>query len=229
MTTHPITRDVLAASWRSWWDDQAPRVEPRWLRLLWTLLFSLAVALLVSGLGVAFSRQPSHVLADAPVLTRLFASNLALASTVGFAIHLLLAVGRQVVGVDRLARLQGWQRSAYYALVPLLGVAISMPVGAWIAHVLFGMRMLFDADLVLGAVTVSLLITVHDNGLGLAAPVRSGRKGNGVALQNVRQRLLSRFGSAAALTLEEAWPGTRATLRMPLSSAPPSASTPLPR
>jgi two-component sensor histidine kinase len=386
MTTHPITRNVLAASWRSWWDDQAPRVQPRWLRLLWTLLLSLAVALLVSGLGVAFSGQPSHVLADAPVLIQLFASNLVLALTVGFAIHLLFAIGRQMVGVDRLAGLQGWQRSAYYALVPLLGVAISMPPGAWIAHRLFGMRMLFDADLVLGAITVSLLIsaamhlyltahtrqiqaekqaaeaqlrllqaqiephflfntlanvtsliepapvkakqmleaftdylrsslgsirsedssvgaevdlaqaylgliqvrmedrlhvqidvdltlrtqampplliqplvenaiqhglepkieggtlvllvqrsgdelmiTVHDNGLGLAAPARPGRQGNGVALQNVRQRLLSRFGSAAVLTLEEAWPGTRATLRMPLSSAWPSPSMLPPR
>jgi Histidine kinase len=374
VTPHPITRDVLAASWRSWWDDQAPRVEPRWLRLLWTLLFSLAVALGVSVLGVSFSNRPIRPAADAPLLAQLFASNLALALTVGFAIHLLLAVGRQTVGVDRLARLQGWQRSAYYALLPLLGVAIGTPVGAWLAHALFGMRMLFDPDLVFGAVTLSLMISaalhlywmartrqiqaekqateaqlrllqaqiephflfntlanvtslidtapakakqmleaftdylrsslgsirgedssvgaevdlaqaylgliqvrmedrlhvqidvdptlrtqpmpplliqplvenaiqhglepqieggtlmlsvqrsgdhllimVHDNGHGLAAPARPGRKGNGVALQNVRQRLLSRFGAAAALTLEEAWPGTRATLRMPLS------------
>jgi two-component sensor histidine kinase len=386
MAPHPITRDVLAASWRSWWDDQAPRVEPRWLRLLWTLLFSLAVALGVSVLGVAFSDRPIRLAADAPLLAQLFASNLALALTIGFAIHLLFVIGRQTVGVDRLARLQGWQRSAYYALVPLLGVAIGTPVGAWLAHTLFGTRMLFDPDLVFGAVTLSLvisaalhlywmartrqiqaekqateaqlrllqaqiephflfntlanvtslidpapakakqmleaftdylrsslgsirgedssvgaevdlaqaylgliqvrmedrlhvqidvdptlraqpmpplliqplvenaiqhglepqieggtltlsvqrsgnhlLITVHDNGRGLAAPVRPGRTGNGVALQNVRQRLLSRFGTAAALTLEEAWPGTRATLRMPLSSPWRSASMVPPR
>lgn len=121
MPAHPITRDVLAASWRSWWDDQAPRVQPRWLRLIWTLLFCLAVALGVSALGVAFSGQAGPVLANAPLLTQLFASNLTLALTVGLVIHLLFAIGRQAVGADRLAKLPGWQRSAYYALLPLFG------------------------------------------------------------------------------------------------------------
>jgi sensor histidine kinase YesM len=48
-----------------------------------------------------------------------------------------------------------------------------------------------------------LVLEVQDNGLGLAAPAhgRPGRRnGQGLALANIRQRLLARYGSAATLT-----------------------------
>jgi LytS/YehU family sensor histidine kinase len=64
----------------------------------------------------------------------------------------------------------------------------------------------------------SLLLEVRDDGLGLAAG-GSRRKGAGVALANLRERLSSAYGDAASLRLSDAAPGTLATLRMPLESA----------
>jgi two-component sensor histidine kinase len=64
-----------------------------------------------------------------------------------------------------------------------------------------------------------LRLVVEDDGLGPDAPARRtsapGRTG-GLALANIRQRLASRHGDAASLTLEPLNPGTRATLLLPL-------------
>lgn len=60
-----------------------------------------------------------------------------------------------------------------------------------------------------------LVLSVRDNGVGLDAPKK--RKGNGVATQNIRERLASRYGERARLLLQSAPPrGTLATLEIPL-------------
>jgi two-component sensor histidine kinase len=62
-----------------------------------------------------------------------------------------------------------------------------------------------------------LVLEVHDDGRGPDAPPTSARRGNGVALQNVRERLQARYGEAARLTIEPAHPGTRARIELPLA------------
>jgi len=66
-------------------------------------------------------------------------------------------------------------------------------------------------------------LTVDDDGRDWSGhappPRRSGRSGNGVALENLRARLLARYGQAAALTLEPRSPGTRARLVVPFAAA----------
>ncbi len=62
-----------------------------------------------------------------------------------------------------------------------------------------------------------LVLEVHDDGRGPDAAPATGRRGNGVALQNVRERLLARYGDAASLGLEPAQPGTRARIELPLA------------
>jgi signal transduction histidine kinase len=64
-----------------------------------------------------------------------------------------------------------------------------------------------------------LEVEVADDGLGLDAPARR-RQSNGVALDNLRQRLRGRWGDDASLTLSSASPGTRAVLRLPIHEAP---------
>ncbi|MFO1250381.1 MAG: histidine kinase [Inhella sp.] len=62
-----------------------------------------------------------------------------------------------------------------------------------------------------------LVLSVRDNGVGLDAPKK--RKGAGVATQNIRERLASRYGERARLVLQSAPPrGTLATLEIPLST-----------
>jgi two-component sensor histidine kinase len=66
----------------------------------------------------------------------------------------------------------------------------------------------------------ALVLQVQDDGRGPEAAARPGaRKGNGVALKNIRERLLSHYGHNASLEVSAAHPGTLAVLRLPLGAA----------
>jgi len=60
-----------------------------------------------------------------------------------------------------------------------------------------------------------LRIRVQDDGLGLGAPRRAGRRGHGMALANIRARLQTRYGERARLLLQAAEPGAIALLELP--------------
>ena len=61
----------------------------------------------------------------------------------------------------------------------------------------------------------ALVLTVRDDGLGLNAPPRPGaRAGNGVALENLRQRLRAAYGSDARVDLRDGAPGVIVTVRL---------------
>jgi len=62
-------------------------------------------------------------------------------------------------------------------------------------------------------------ICVDDDGLGLDAPRRARRHSNGMALPNIRERLRTRYGGSAALTLEARAVGTQASLSLPYRAA----------
>jgi hypothetical protein len=62
-----------------------------------------------------------------------------------------------------------------------------------------------------------LELRVDDDGAGLHA---SQRAGNGIALANLRERLRTRFGGAAALTLQARTIGTSAILTLPIQTKP---------
>jgi len=65
------------------------------------------------------------------------------------------------------------------------------------------------------------VLEVHDDGRGLgAAPLaRPGaRRGHGLALGNIRQRLLARYGPTATLDLQATHPGTLARISVPLQT-----------
>ena len=67
-----------------------------------------------------------------------------------------------------------------------------------------------------------LVLEVQDNGMGLDAPARPGRPGprpgHGMALANIRQRLFTRYGSAATLEVSATHPGTLARITLPLEA-----------
>jgi hypothetical protein len=72
-----------------------------------------------------------------------------------------------------------------------------------------------------------LTLEVRDTGRGTEAPPRPGKRGAGVALANIRERLLKRYGSAARLEVLPAQPGTLARITLPIPAIPP-AITPAP-
>ena len=58
-------------------------------------------------------------------------------------------------------------------------------------------------------------IRVDDDGMGLDEPRRPARRGGGMALSNIRERLHTRYGGDATLTLAPRAPGVRAALSLP--------------
>ena len=60
-----------------------------------------------------------------------------------------------------------------------------------------------------------LVVEVRDDGVG---PGASRRGGNGIALDNIRERLMTQYGDRASLVLEPADPGCRVTLRVPVDA-----------
>jgi len=65
-----------------------------------------------------------------------------------------------------------------------------------------------------------LTLTVDDDGRGLTAPRRPGRAGSGMALDNIRARLKTRYADAASLSLQSLERGTRAVLTLPYTAQP---------
>jgi LytS/YehU family sensor histidine kinase len=65
-----------------------------------------------------------------------------------------------------------------------------------------------------------LEIDVDDDGLGLDTPIRSRNRGNGMAISNIRERLQTRYGQGATLTLMMRPTGTRASLNLPYATLP---------
>lgn len=60
-----------------------------------------------------------------------------------------------------------------------------------------------------------LLLTVRDNGSGLAAVPRGASRSGGTGLANLRERLRLLYGDAASLQLRDAHPGCEAVLSLP--------------
>jgi hypothetical protein len=65
-----------------------------------------------------------------------------------------------------------------------------------------------------------LEIAVTDDGLGLDGPKRQRRAGNGMALDNIRARLRTRYAGNAALSVTARAVGTRVSLHLPYTAKP---------
>ncbi|MCY4744350.1 sensor histidine kinase [Pelomonas sp. UHG3] len=121
----PLTSADVRASWRSWIHYQTDEpVGPGWLHLLWTLLFCLGIAVVLTALSWLGGRWS---LAQTMVW---FGRNLIVSMTIGLLIHGLYRVLGRVFGTrERMRRWTSMQRTAYFAGVPMVGVVIGWPLG----------------------------------------------------------------------------------------------------
>ena len=117
------TRDDLRRSWRAWLSYEAEDPGPWWLAHLWTILFCLAVAVGFTILGIAGSGR----VANAATWWRWYQANVVISLIIGYTIHFLFLAGRPIVA-PRLGGWKPWQRTAYFSLVPMVGVAIGWPL-----------------------------------------------------------------------------------------------------
>ncbi len=127
-----LDRALLNASWRSWYASDLRVVGPRWLQPVWTFVFSIVVGLGFFLLGLGFSVMGSGRWPNGANLLRWLMSNWAIALTVGFTIHGLFALAQAVVGVDRIRRFSNPMRGLFFSSVPVIGVLIGWPLGAWL-------------------------------------------------------------------------------------------------
>ena len=156
-----LNRHTLQGSWRRWWNQDAPPVGPAWLQLLWTFLFCMAVALAFTVVGFAAFAKGPDAWRNGAGWWAAYKINLQVSLVIGYVIHALFALSLQLIGAPRIRRFRPATRTLYFSGVPLLGVAIGWPVGAWLTR---GHNPAWDylhsPNAVLASVLISLLLTL---------------------------------------------------------------------
>ena len=117
------TREMLRLSWRAWLSRSSPRAGPWWMEHVWTVVFSLVVAL---GFSILFSVGRSH--GSVAAWLAWYGANAVVSLTIGFSIRFAFWAADKLVG-GRIVRFRPWQRSLYFMIVPLVGFAIGWPLG----------------------------------------------------------------------------------------------------
>jgi signal transduction histidine kinase len=153
----PLTRELLHASWRSWWAYDGVQVGPRWLQWVWNIVFCTALALLFTLLGFASHARTTSDWFNLGSWGYWFSRNLIVCHTVGFFIQLLFMLVLPRIGAQRI---MGWshaKRAVLFTVIPLLGLSIGWPLGVMLAG--------FDMSKWFGFSTPRLLATVVVSGV----------------------------------------------------------------
>lgn len=117
------TTSLLLTSYRDWFSNSFTPRGPRWLHLIWTFVFCVQVALVLTGLAWVFTGGRGGGMND-------FLNNLQVSLCVGFSIHFGFSSARRVmayIGVDPL-KFKDSTRAIYFTAIPLAGVCIGVAV-----------------------------------------------------------------------------------------------------
>jgi hypothetical protein len=129
-----MNRALLKASWRSWISNDDARVGPRWLQWLWTLLFSCVVAAVFTVIGFLAFARGEGALGNLGGWAHWYGKNLIVCLCIAATVHLLFdGLVPRVGGAAAIRRWKGWQRTLFYASVPMLGLVIGWPLGVLLA------------------------------------------------------------------------------------------------
>jgi Histidine kinase len=130
-----IDRTVMQASWRSWVSsDLRTPTGPWWLQWLWTLLFAAVLGAVFTVLGFLAFARGEGAWRNLAGWTYWYGRNFTVCITIASLIHILFDVARKTwVTPERIASWQGWQRTLFFAGVPVTGVALGWPLGVSLA------------------------------------------------------------------------------------------------
>ncbi|MBT9594587.1 MAG: histidine kinase [Vitreoscilla sp.] len=128
-----ITRELLAASWRSWTSNDLQRVGPYWLQLMWTALFATAVGVLFTVAGFTMHARRTQDWTSWPNWQHWLGLNLFVSFFVAYFIHLLFEVMIRLIGTARIRRWKEWQRGLFFSGLPIGGVMVSWPIAVNLA------------------------------------------------------------------------------------------------
>jgi len=151
------TTEMLRLSWRGWLSRSEAKVGPWWLDHVWTVLFSLAVALVFATL-FSLDHQRSGITS----WWAWYGTSAVVSLCIGFAVRFAFWATTGVIGRPRLNRAKPWQRSLYFSITPMLGVLLGWPIGVYLATGIDLRRTLLveHPEAAAGSVLVAVLITV---------------------------------------------------------------------
>jgi hypothetical protein len=138
-------------------------VGPAWLPWVWTLLFSAGLAVFFTLIGAfGFAGDRAWRWESLPIWATWYGKNFVVCITVAALIHLMFdAAGAMLGGPQRMRRLKPWQRSVFFAGVPMLGVAVGWPLGIWLSGSAELFPRIFGSPGVLtGTITLALGISL---------------------------------------------------------------------
>lgn len=123
----------LLASWRGWIDGDLQAAGPAWLQWLWTLAFVAGIAAVFTVVGFASSvgTQWADWL-DGGRWWRWYRVNFIVSLCIGVLIHGLFAALIPLVGPARIRGFGHRQRAAFFSGIPIVGVLLGWPLGAWL-------------------------------------------------------------------------------------------------
>ena len=158
-----IDQNLFAASWESWMRNHDPNQSgSRWLQWLWTLAFSAVLAVFFTVLGFLAFASGTGAWRNLAGWAEWYGRNFVVCITVASLIHLLFDLLRTWWATP--ARMRGWrnwQRSMFFAGVPMLGVLIGWPIGIYLAggNLLRWFAGENGANLIVGVVLVSVMLS----------------------------------------------------------------------
>ncbi len=159
-----INRHLLHASRQAWISNEHGRGGgPWWLPWVWTLCFSLLLAVPFTVLGFWAYGSGEGAWRNWSGWATWYGKNLVVTLTVSVVIHLLFDLGRKLLATpERLAGWRPWQRSTYFAGVPMLGVVLGWPLGLTLAgaNLMDWVGTPEGTNTIVGTVLASLTITL---------------------------------------------------------------------
>ena len=149
----------LQASWRTWLGGDDGRLGPWWVTIGWAIVFGAICAVWFTILNIALRGTSSGL--QPWLWLGWLRDNFVISLSITLSIRLLLGLAARVVGRERM---HGWsksQRSFYFMMMPLLGLAIGWPLGMYLALGV-DVRQYFSggpSDAVFASIALAILIS----------------------------------------------------------------------
>ena len=112
-----LNAHTLQQSWRAWWGSDPYPAGPAYLSHVWTFLFCCAVAVVFTVVG--FASVAAGAGRNWTGWWHWYKINLIVALFIGFTIRGVFALGHLWLGADRIRKLQGFRRLAYFIAIPI--------------------------------------------------------------------------------------------------------------
>ena len=128
-TTSPLRTPALRTSWIHWAGIGSPGGSPAWVQVLWTLIYAAAVALGFTVLSFALNVHSAAQWFDLREWAVLFGTNFVISLAIAFIIQGLFLLGRRTIGHARIQAFGTWQRTVYFAGIPIVGSLVGWPIG----------------------------------------------------------------------------------------------------